>query len=210
MLKGRRALRPPMAKSMTVTKQKLSFADYLKYADGTNTRYELVEGDLIPMSLGTGAHGSISEFLHDEFRHQIRQAKLPWTSKQMTVGVRSPRGTRWDTSRIPDATVLSAEQWDAMANREAIIDLNEPPPYLVVEVVSPSTKADDYRSKPSEYALLEIPEYWIVDPTQQKVTISTLDYRLYDTVEFVEDSVIQSVTFPDIDLTARQILLGKR
>lgn len=195
---------------MTTTRQKLSFADYLEYTDSTNARYELVEGELVAMGLGTGIHGSIAEFLHDEFREQIRRASLPWTSKQMTVGVQSPkgtsRGTRWETSRIPDVTVLSSEQWKAMVDREAIIKLNEPPPFLVVEVVSPSTKSDDYRSKPSEYALLEIPEYWIVDPIQKIVTISTLDYRLYDSVEFVGSSLIQSSTFPNINLSVDQIL----
>lgn len=195
---------------MTVTTQKLSFAEYLEYSDGTNTRYELVEGELIPISLGTGTHGSIAEFVHDEFRMQIRQAQLPWTSKQMTVGIQSPRGTRWDTSRIPDVTVLNVEQWQAMADREAVIALNEPPPFLVVEVVSPSTRADDYRSKPSEYTLLEIPEYWIVDPLQQKVTIATLDYRLYDYSEFEGEQLIGSLTFPKIKLTAAQVLRGRR
>ncbi|MEL6351455.1 MAG: Uma2 family endonuclease [Cyanobacteria bacterium J06627_28] len=195
---------------MTVTTQKISFADYLKYSDGTNIRYELVEGELIPMSLGAGIRGGIAEFLNDEFRGQIRQTVLPWTSKQMTVGVRSPRGTWWETSRIPDVTVLSMAQWEAMAKREAVINLNEPPPLLVVEVVSPSTRADDYRSKPSEYALLEIPEYWIVDPLEQIVTVSTLDYRLYDSVEYSGDDNVRSPTFPNINLTAVQILSCNR
>jgi Uma2 family endonuclease len=45
-----------------------------------------------------------------------------------------------------------------MSDRQAVINLNEPPRILVVEVVSPSTKADDYRSKRSEYGPIEIPE----------------------------------------------------
>jgi Uma2 family endonuclease len=65
----------------------------------------------------------------------------------MIVGVRSPGGRSWDTSRIPDVTVLSVNQWEAMSDREAVINFNEPPLILVVEVVSPSTKTDDCRSK---------------------------------------------------------------
>ena len=195
---------------MTVTAQKLTFAEYVFYADGTDTRYELVEGDLVPMSLGTGLHDGIAEFLNDEFRDRIRQRSLPWTSKQMTVGVRSPRGTRWDTSRIPDVTVLTQEQWELMGDREAIINLNEPPPILVAEVVSPSTQADDYHSKPSEYALLEIQEYWIVDPLNLQVTVCTLNYRVYNSVVFEGDRLIQSATFPDINLRVSQVLAAKR
>jgi Uma2 family endonuclease len=110
----------------------------------------------------------IAEFLNDQFRDQIKRRELPWTAKQMTVGVRSPRGRNWDTSRIPAVTVLPLAQWEAMSEREAVINLNELPPILVVEVVSPSTKTDDYRSKRSEYGLLEISEYWIVDPLEEK------------------------------------------
>jgi Uma2 family endonuclease len=195
---------------MTATTQKLTFAEYLTYANGTDTRCELVDGALIPMSLGTGKHGGIAEFLNDEFRDQIRQRQHPWTSKQMTVGVRSPRGTRWDTSRIPNVTVMDLVQWESMLEREAVIDLNEPPPFLVVEVVSESTKMDDYRSKRSEYALLEIPEYWIVDPIDLKVTVCLLDHRLYDCTEFSGSDQIQSHTFPDLDLTVAQVLASKR
>jgi Uma2 family endonuclease len=194
---------------MTITTQKLTFEEYLTYEDGTDTRYELVDGELIPMSLGTGKHGGITEFLNDRFRDQIKQKVLPWTSKQMTVGVRSPRGRSWDTSRIPDVTVLPLAQWDAMADREAIINFNEPPPLLVVEVVSPSTKTDDYRSKRAEYGLLEIPEYWIVDPIAQTVTLCILDHELYDAIEFQGDDLIQSPTFPDLVLTAAQVLAAK-
>ncbi|WAL62461.1 Uma2 family endonuclease [Thermocoleostomius sinensis] len=194
---------------MTIATQKLTFEEYLAYDDGTDTRYELVDGELVPMSLGTGKHGGIAEFLNDQFREQIKRRELPWTSKQMTVGVRSPRGRNWDTSRIPDVTVLAAAQWEAMSDREAVINLNEPPPILVVEVVSPSTKTDDYRSKRSEYGLLEISEYWIVDPLEEKITLCILEHQFYDSTEFRGDDLIQSPTFPDLNLTATQILAGK-
>lgn len=194
---------------MTTTTQKFTFEEYLAYSDGTDTRYELVDGQLVPMSLGTGKHGSIIEFLYDQFRDQIKRRELPWTAKQMTVGIRSPRGRRWDTSRIPDVTVLPFAQWEAMENREAVIDLNEPPPLLVVEVVSPSTKTEDYRSKRAEYGLLEIPEYWIVDPLVGKITVGILDHEFYDLTEYQADQPIQSPIFPDLKLTAAQILAAK-
>lgn len=188
------------------TAQKLSFADYLIYCDHTDTRYELIDGELVPMSLGTGRHGAIVEFLNDQFRNAIQQQQLPWTSKSMMVGVRSPRGRRWDTCRIPDVTVLRLAQWEAMAHREAVIDFHEPPPLLVVEVVSPSTRTDDYRSKRSEYGVLEIPEYWIVDPIDNKVTVGVLAHQFYDCLIYQEQEAIQSPTFADLNLTATQIL----
>jgi Uma2 family endonuclease len=193
----------------TTTTHKLTFEEYLTYDDGTDTRYELVDGELVPMSLGTGKHGAIIQFLVHQFEDKITQSQKPWVSLPALIGVRSPRGRSWDTSRIPDVTILSLPQWEAMADREAVINLNEPPPLLVVEVVSPSTQTDDYRSKRSEYGLLEIPEYWIVDPIAQKITLCVLDHEFYDATEFQGEEPIVSPTFPDLTLTAAQVLAGR-
>lgn len=187
------------------TTKKLTFAEYLQYDDGTDAVYELVEGELILMSLGTGKHGGITEFINDGFKEEIKKQQLPWTSKDMRIGVRSPRGGRWDTSRIPDVVVLPVEQWQSLANREAVIELHEPPPLLVVEVVSESTRTTDYRSKRSEYAVLEISEYWIVDPLQEVITICTLVEGFYDAVEFRDEAVILSPTFPELKWCAAQV-----
>ena len=91
---------------MTIITPKLTFAEYLKYNDATDTRYELGNGELIPMSLGSGQHGAVVGFLNQRFRDEILRLKLDWTAKQMVVGVRSPRGGKWDTSIIPDVVVI--------------------------------------------------------------------------------------------------------
>ena len=112
---------------MTITPaftKRLTFEEYLAYNDGTNTRHELVNGELIPMSLGSGEHGAVAEFLNVCFRGEIYRLKLDWTSKQMVIGVRSPRAGRWDTSRIPDVVVIPMSQWRELRNREAVIELN--------------------------------------------------------------------------------------
>ncbi|WP_373525658.1 Uma2 family endonuclease [Nostoc sp.] len=191
---------------MTITTPKLTFEEYLKYDDGTDTRYELVNGELISMSLGSGQHGAITEFLNVCFRGEILRLKWDCTSKQMVIGVRSPRAGRWDTSRIPDVVVIPLPQWRELRNREAVIELNEPPPLLVVEVVSESTKIVDYRAKRVEYNVLNIPEYWIVDPLTNKVTVFTLIEELYELVEFFGNDRIQSQTFPHLELTVQQVL----
>ncbi|HIK50691.1 MAG TPA: Uma2 family endonuclease, partial [Oscillatoriales cyanobacterium M59_W2019_021] len=89
---------------------------------------------------------------------------------------------------------------------EAVIELNEPPLILVVEVVSESTRTTDYRSKRSEYAVLEIPEYWIVDPLEAIVTVCTLVEGFYDAVVFQGEERIVSPTFPELALTANRVL----
>jgi Uma2 family endonuclease len=191
---------------MAVTTSKLTFAEYLAYDDGTGARYELVNGDLVRVALGTGEHGDISEFLNEAFKDEIKRSALPWTSKDMKLGIQSPRGNRWDTSRVPDVVVLPLEQWAGLKKRESVIALHEPPPLLVVEVTSPSTTTEDYRAKRIEYAVLDIPEYWIVDPIQSIITVCILREGAYDDQVFRERDAIVSPTFPKLSLTAAQVL----
>ncbi|NEQ83849.1 MAG: Uma2 family endonuclease [Moorea sp. SIO2I5] len=193
---------------MTATTALLSLEDYLSYNDGTDRRYELVNGELIAISQPKGQHGAITEFLNDQFRAEIQDQGLAWVSKQGFIAIESPRGGRWDTARIPDVTVATLEQWQGMLDREAIIRLNESPPFLVVEVVSESTRRTDYRSKRVEYNLLEIREYWIVDPLKKQVVVLQLVDDLYEEKVFVRDELIESTIFPGLQLSAQQVLNG--
>jgi Uma2 family endonuclease len=188
------------------TNQRFTIAEYLAYEDGTDTRYELVDGELVSMSLATGEHGKITKFLERAFDTEIARCKFSWTAERFSIGVQSPRGTRWDTIRIPDVAIIPLQQWEDLQQKSAVIALNEPPPLLVVEVVSPSTATDDYRAKRSEYSVLDIPEYWIVDALTQKITICVLQDGFYDSTEFTGGERIISQTFPDLPLTAEQIL----
>lgn len=94
---------------MTIaTTRKMILAEYLTYDDGTDIRYELVDGELTRVSLGTGEHGDISEFLNDEFKAEIRRLGLDWVAKDMKIGIQSPRGTRWeDDVFVGDLTIVS-------------------------------------------------------------------------------------------------------
>ncbi|MGB3297721.1 MAG: Uma2 family endonuclease [Phormidesmis sp.] len=193
---------------MTVTTQKLTFEEYLAYEDGTDTRYELVNGELVPMSVGTGIHAFIINFLADQLKTVLSDLEEPCKVLSGSVGVRSPRGKRANTSRIPDITVLPLEQIKMMFGIEAVIDIDEPPPLLVIEVVSPSTQKQDYKAKWTEYSVLDIPEYWIVDPLSEVVVICALEDGMYTSAEFRGEAKLQSPTFPSFNSTAAQVLSG--
>ena len=191
---------------MTLTTQRLTLAEYIDRSKDTDIGYELVRGELIPMALGTGQHGEIGKRLVQIFDRESDRSGNEWTALQGIVGVQSPRRERWDTVRIPDVEIVPKSQWRELQNREAIIGLGESPPLLVVEIVSPSTTSTDYRAKRSEYCVLDIPEYWIVDPLESKITILTLSEGWYDTAEFTGSDRLISATYPDFPLNARQLL----
>jgi Uma2 family endonuclease len=193
---------------MTIATQRLTLDEYLAYDGGSDRRYELVNGELRPISLGTGRHGAIIKRLERMFDQALERTQQPWTALAGAVGVQSPRSDRWDTVRIPDLTVLALAQWEALQEREAVIRLNEPPPLLVVEVVSESTKSTDYRAKRAEYSVLDIPEYWIVDPLLNQVIICTLLEGWYEATVYKGQDSIASPVFAAIALTAENILQG--
>jgi Uma2 family endonuclease len=189
----------------------LSFADYLQCDRTGDPLMELVEGrlePLEPLSVGTGRHGEIADHLAQVFRAEAQRLNQPWTARVMMIGVRTLRGIGQNTARIPDVVVLPIEQWRNLQARVAVIDLDEPPPLLVVEVVSESTRSSDYRAKQAEYAVRGIPEYWIVDPLAEKVSILTLSEGWYDSVEITGEAIGRSALFPELTLSAQGILTG--
>ncbi|MEA5487612.1 MULTISPECIES: Uma2 family endonuclease [Pseudanabaena] len=190
-----------IAKTTQNTKSRVTFADYLTYFDGSDTKYELVDGELVAMSLATGKHGGITKFLERDLDGEIERTGLPWIALQGIVGVRCPRGIGLDTVRIPDVVVMQRNDWQALQEREAVIDFDLSAPLLVIEVISPSTKNVDYRAKRTEYAARDIPEYWIIDPLEAKVTVLINSDGWYDITEFFDSDRIISPTFPELQLT---------
>jgi Uma2 family endonuclease len=53
-------------------------------------------------------------------------------------------------------------------------------PDLVMEVVSPDDPDRDYEKKRQEYAQAGIPEYWIVDPFQERILVLALQDQQYN------------------------------
>lgn len=51
------------AVDMTQTSIKLTFEEYLTYNDGTDNRYELVDGELVIVPLLTGKHSDAIDYL---------------------------------------------------------------------------------------------------------------------------------------------------
>ena len=195
-----------IAKTTKNAKPRVTFADYLTYFGGSDTKYELVDGELVAMSLGTGLHGETIDRIYQAINVEISRIAQPWIVRQGQIGVRCPRGIGLDTVRIPDVVVMQRHDWQALQEREAVIDFDLSAPLLVIEVISPSTKNIDYRAKRTEYAARDIPEYWIVDPLEAKVSVLINSDGWYDVTEFYGDELIISPTFPELQLTPNKIL----
>ena len=182
----------------TPTKQKFSFQDYLFYDRDMDNHYELEDGDLLLMNPPTGRHALIIRSLYNILEAEIRRLGLPWITLQ-GIGVR----TSINRSRIPDLTIVSLEQIEERLDVSAVM---ESAPLFVVEIVSPESRTRDYRYKRSEYSVVGIPEYWIIDPEEKKITVLLLVEGLYEEIEYRDNDRVISQTFPELNLTVGQIL----
>lgn len=187
---------------MTTTTQRFTLAEYLDYDDGTDTRYELVAGELVVMP----SESDINNLIAITLMFALGQFVSPKLFRRGTEIVIS--GAR-ATSRVPDLMVLTEELAALLKGASrSIILLDMPPPTLIVEVVSPGKVNEDrdYRYKRSEYAARGIPEYWIIDPMQNQVTVLALVDGFYETAVFQAADRLFSPTFPALTLTAAQVL----
>jgi Uma2 family endonuclease len=187
------------------TRIRMTLEEYLTYDDGTDARYELVDGVLVEMGAENPLNPAIAVFLLITFF----QMGIPYS--QLAIGHQLGVKSSKVTARQPDLIVHSAASQAAIFHDGKLLQADDPAPLLVVEVAS-STNTDkqsydrDYKEKRSEYAARSIPEYWIIDPDQAIVLVLTLAGKQYREVSFTGNQAIVSPTFPHLNLTAEQIL----
>jgi Uma2 family endonuclease len=196
---------------MTVaTAKRMSLEEYLTYDDGTDTRYELVDGELIEMGAESTINTTISMFLVFAF------ARLGLPSYRVAMKQKIEVTSTHVSARDPDLIVHTEESFAAIDGlSEACLKRYDPNPAIVIEVASPGNeKSDNYRrdyeEKPVEYAERGIPEYWIIDPDRAIVKIGTLVDGAYQFQIFTGHDAIISPSFPELNLTAGQVLTAGR
>ncbi len=199
--------------TQTITKP-IPFDDFVAwYPENAVTKYELHNGVIVKMPLATGQHSNITGFITGEIHFEIKRQKLPYS----IPGDCLLKPLEDESGYQPDIIVLEREQLSTEPRwpKESIITLGSSV-RLVVEVVSTNWQ-NDYLRKTGDYELMGIPEYWIVDylglgarrfiGNAKLPTISV--YRLvdgeYEVKQFRDDEIVESLAFPELQLTAAQI-----
>jgi Uma2 family endonuclease len=124
---------------------RMTVREFLRWEDGTDTRYELVRGEPVAMAPASGPH---AELCRSIFRHLDARLHPPCRA---VFGVGVALSEDDDECRLPDVLVTCEPV------PERIFDA----PRLIVEVLSPSTEKDDrtdkldfYKSIPSVETVL--------------------------------------------------------
>ena len=193
----------------------MSFDEFLEWKP-ENGRYELHNSVMVEMPNPTGKHSASAGFQALELGLEIRRIQLPYfIAKECTIKFNDNSG--YD----PDVIVLDKQAVEANESRwerESVITQGNSVK-LVIEVVSTNWR-DDYAHKMIDYEALGIPEYWIVDylglggsryigyPKQPTLSVYQLVDGEYQIKLFRGEERIESVVFPELNLTAKQIFNG--
>ncbi|MFH7029937.1 MAG: Uma2 family endonuclease [Heteroscytonema crispum UTEX LB 1556] len=196
-----------------ISPKTLTKEDFLsQYRD--NPRYELADGELIDME-PTGPHETVSGKLATQIGIYLVTEKLPWFIPRTCLIYPFADAA---TARRPDVVVLDETVLDRepLWEREPVITLGRSIK-LVVEVVSTNWETD-YARKVEEYALLGIPEYWIVDyrglggvafigkPKQPTFTVCQLVEDTYTQQQYRLNQSINSPLLTGLQLRLDDIL----
>ena len=206
-----------IATERPIQQQLLSFGDFIaRYGD--SNRYELIDGEVFDLE-PTGYHEEVSAFITTKICAQIDAIALNWFVLQRGLIRPSNLGM---TAFRPDVMVVDRNELakELLWHDQSILTLGSSIKF-VVEVVS-SNWQNDYARKIEDYAILGIPEYWIADyaglggtrhigkPKQPTLSICTLVKGEYEIQQFRGDQSITSLTFPNLKLTAEQVLKAGR
>lgn len=199
--------------TQTLTKP-ISFDEFVAwYPENAVGKYELHNGRIVEMPLGTGAHSNITGFITGELHFEIKRLKSPYS----IPGDCLLKPLEDESGYQPDIIILDREQLsnEPRWQKESVITLGSSV-RLVVEVVSTNWQ-NDYLRKAGDYELMEIPEYWIVDylglggrrfiGSSKSPTISVY-YMVegeYEVRQFRDNERVESLAFPELQLTASQI-----
>ena len=132
--------------------RRMTLEEFLRWDDGTDTRYELIDGFPIAMAPPVEAHRILAGRLVSRIDAALA-GRRPWNA-QIEPGVVRP--DRADSYYVPDIAVTCEPN---EPGRQAMVD-----PILIVEILSPSTERTDRRLKLSAYQTMEsVREIMLID-----------------------------------------------
>ena len=136
----------------------MTLAAFLAWDDGSDRRYQLLDGVLTMMAPATEAHGEIALSLGAEIRSRLRPPCRVISEAGITVPGLN------DTYYVADLAVTCAPR---EPGRRMLAE-----PVLIVEVLSPSTEAIDRLRKLADYRTLpSVREILVVFSSERRVEL---------------------------------------
>jgi Uma2 family endonuclease len=148
---------------MSLRDAKLTIDDYQSFPDD-GKRHEIIDGEHYVTASPNLRHQAISRNLTVLIGSFLREHPLG----RLFAAPSDVYLSRFDVV-VPDLLFVSSAR-DAVLAAKGI----EGAPDLVIEILSPSTRKTDERTKRDRYARFGVREYWIVDPELETIKVLEL------------------------------------
>ncbi len=209
------SLFPNMIATLTTPISFDEFVDW--YPENATCKYELRNGAIVKMPLATGEHSNVIGFLTIKLGVQIDRYELPCTipGDCLLKPLDDESGYQPDIICLNKAQLAEEPHWQ----KKSVITKGNSV-RLAIEVVSTNWQ-NDYLRKVGDYELMGIPEYWIVDylglggrrfignPKQPTLSVYQLVDGEYQVTLFTGNERIESLAFPELQLSAAEIFAAK-
>jgi Uma2 family endonuclease len=179
---------------------KFTYEDYKSLPYLERQRYELLEGELIPMTPSPGeAHQWICGEVAFHLRKFVKEHQVGRVYEAPLDVVLGEPGEEQVVQ--PDILFISQRRRRIIRDEEI-----RGAPDLVVEVISVSTRERDRVFKRRLYAKYGVKEYWIVDPEAKTIEVLTLGERGYERAGvYTEGEVLRSPLLAGLQIPLDEI-----
>jgi Uma2 family endonuclease len=140
---------------------------YLLLSNQTNRLLEYTDGFIEVLPMPTDKHQVILEFVFLALRAVVNALGGKVLFAPLRIQVRAGKYREPDLLMVLDAN-------DPRRQNEYWLGAD-----LVMEIVSPDKPKRDTEEKPTDYAEANIPEYWIINPLNDTITVLVLQDAAY-------------------------------
>lgn len=166
------------------------------YALPDGERAELIDGQIYYMAPPSMTHQRISIFLSGEIYNHIKSRNgncqifaapfAVFLNKDDKTYVEPDISVICDKNKLDDRGCHGAPDW-------------------IIEIVSPSSRRMDYATKLFKYQSANVREYWIVDPTKNRITVWSLEQNIVE--EYTFSDSVKAEIYEDLFIDFSQIKL---
>ncbi|ANY75134.1 type II toxin-antitoxin system prevent-host-death family antitoxin [Paenibacillus ihbetae] len=193
------ALREGAARD-TNDNDRVTYEEFLELTEGSEQRYELIDGIVYNLASPSYKHQHAVNELHGTFYN--------WFKGKPCTPLTSP----FDITLEKEKTNICVVQPDlvVICDKDRIDERGKymGTPDLVIEVLSPSTRSKDMIPKLDLYRQCGVKEYWIVDPMKALVTVySLLDGEIADVSYYAgaHDPFVESALYPGLKVSTQDL-----